>query len=297
MNKLLHGLVMAATLLPAGSWADTVVYEAADGKVTNSKLSVAGKSYSVDWYVPNGPATTVMLYQHGFSRGCGNHRNTSLNIMRQGVMVLCMNASMSGGNPSLARAYADVIASRNTFAPDGRPVPLNVIVAGHSAGGHFATEVGKRLVETGYPFLKGAVLFDPVAQSGFTNNLMAISMNGTRPVLAVTANSGVCNSFNNAYGALRQLQVFAKSAGNSSFVGVQLTANSTHVDSEGDNTDFIGYSACFNLAPKAENTGILRTLSATWVSDIANGTYDNRYYPNGAVIGQLIAAKKVKLIE
>mgnify|MGYP000562736213 CR=1 FL=1 len=40
---------------------------------------------------------------------------------------------------------------------------IDVIVGGHSAGGHFASAVGARLAQVGYPYLKGAVLFDPVA--------------------------------------------------------------------------------------------------------------------------------------
>lgn len=277
--------------------ADTVVYQAADGKVINAQLSVGGTSYNVDWYLPAGNAAGLMTYQHGFSRGCGNHRITSLNIMRKGVVVLCMNASMQGGNPTLARAFADVLASRNVLAPDGRPLPANLIVGGHSAGGHFATEVGKRLVEVGYPSLKGTVLFDPVAQSGFTNNLMAISMNGARPVLAITSNGSVCNSLNNAYGALRQVQQYAVNAGKSGFVGLQLTDGSTHVDSEGENTDIIGYGACLNLPPRSSNTQYLRNLSAAWVNDLARGTRDNNAYPGGGYVSTIINNKKAKLIQ
>ncbi|RZU47079.1 hypothetical protein EV700_1470 [Fluviicoccus keumensis] len=291
-------LALMLTLNPLTSaLADTVVYDAADGKVINAKLSIGGTAYSVDWYLPSSTPTALMTYQHGFSRGCGNHRNTSLNIMRKNVMVLCVNASMSGGNPALAKSFAQLLASRNVLAPGNIPLPAPIIVGGHSAGGHFATELGKQLVAYGYPYLKGAVLFDPVAQSGFTDNLMAISMNGSRPVLAVTANSNICNMYNNAYGALRQIQQFAASAGKSSFTGVQLTSSSTHVDSEGDNTDFLGYSACLSLAPKAANTGYLRTLSAAWVADIANGTHDDAYYPGGYYLSNLIGNSKAKLIQ
>ena len=90
---------------------------------------------------------------------------------------------------------------------------------------------------------------------------MAISQNGQRPVYAVTSNGGICNSFNNAYGALKQIRSFAVSNGRDGFVGLQLTNASTHVDSEGGNTNFIGYSACLQAPPKAENTAYLRDLS------------------------------------
>ena len=59
------------------------------------------------------------------------------------------------------------MAARTLVPPGGRSLPTNYIVAGHSAGGHFASEVGQRLVVKGYPNLKGAILFDGVAAGGF----------------------------------------------------------------------------------------------------------------------------------
>lgn len=286
----------ASLLLSTAHAADQVVYSGSEGQVINSQLAIAGKSYSVDWYLPSSETVGLMSYQHGYSRGCGNHRNTSINLMRQGVMVLCVNASMQGGNPALAGQLAELIASRNLLAPGYRPLPAPVVVGGHSAGGHFATELGRRLVEFGYPYLKGAMLFDPVAQSGFTNNLMAISLNGQRPVLAVTANSNLCNLYNNAYGALKQVRQFSVAAGNSNFMGVQLTSSSTHVDAEGDNSDFAGYAACFSLAPKAANVSALRTLSAAWVNDMFRGGRDITVYPGGSTLNSLIGSGKAKLI-
>lgn len=296
MKKILLPALLAAAGAPLAT-ANTVVYNAADGKVINSQLSVGGTSYNVDWYLPSGQATGLMTFQHGFSRGCGNQRNTSLNIMRRSVMVLCMNASMQGGNPTLARQLADLLASRNVYAPDGRQVPASVVVGGHSAGGHFATEVGKRLTEVGYPGLKGAMLFDPVAQGGFTDNLAAISNYGNRSVLAITANGNACNLSNNAYGALRQIQQTAINSGKSGFVGLQLTSGSTHVDSEGENTDILGWTACFNLKPRAANTQNLRDLSASWVNDLMKGTRDANAYPGGSYVNNLINGGRAKPIQ
>lgn len=296
-NKKLTLTAAVLCALGLSAHADTLVYSGPEGKVINAQLSVAGTSYNVDWYIPTQTATALMTYQHGFSRGCGNHRDTAKNIMKRGVMVLCMNASMSGGNPTLARAFADVLASRNVIPPGGQGLPVNFIVGGHSAGGHFATEVGRRLVEDGYPAFKGAMLFDPVAQSGFTDNLVAMSASGARPVLAITANGSVCNMLNNAYGALRQIQSVAVASGRSGFVGLQLTDGSTHVDSEGNNTDIIGYAACLNLPPKASNTAYLRDLSAAWVNDMATGSHDSNAYPGGGYVTTLINGNKAKVIQ
>lgn len=287
---------LALTVTAATAGANTVVYSGADGKVINAQLTVGGTSWNVDWYLPSTQATALMTLQHGFSRGCGNYRDSSKRIMARGVMVLCLNAPMSGGNPELGRALGNLIASRTMVAPGGVPVPAATIVGGHSAGGHFATEVGRRLAEVGYPHLKGAILFDPVAAGGFTDNLVAISGYGVRPVYAVTANGGVCNMWNNAYGALRQIGNAAAANGRDGFVGLQLTRYSTHVDVEGNNTDFIGYSACLNLAPRSYNTAYLRDLSAAWAYDLANGTRDPAAYPGGSYVQALIDNSRAKLI-
>lgn len=298
MHTLIRRCLVALALVAGTSQAlaDTTVYSGADGKVINAQLTVAGTSWNVDWYLPSTPATALMTYQHGFSRGCGNHRDTAKRIMGRGVMVLCLNAPMSGGNPELGRALGNLIASRTMVAPGGAAVPAAVIVGGHSAGGHFATEVGKQLAVVGYPGLKGAVLFDPVASGGFTDNLVAISAYGQRPVYAMTANGSVCNMYNNAYGALRQISNSARSSGRDGFVGLQLTSGSTHVDSEGNNTDFLGYSACLNLPPKSSNTAYLRDLTAAWANDLARGTRDTNAYPGGAYVQTLISGGKAKTI-
>lgn len=284
------------TFFSVNAFADKIVYSGPDGKVVNTQLAVGGTSWNVDWYIPSSPAAALVTLQHGFSRGCGNYRDTSKRIMGRGLMVLCLNAPMSGGNPALAAQLADLIASGALVAPDNVVVPANTIVGGHSAGGHFASAVGARLAVVGYPYLKGALLFDPVAAGGFTDNLVAISGYGQRPVYAITANGGICNMYNNAYGALRQISNAARSSGRDGFVGLQLTSGSTHVDSEGNNTDFVGYSACLNLPPKSSNTAYLRDLSAAWASDLARGTRDDNAYPGGAYVQSLIANKKAKTI-
>lgn len=289
-------LVMAAAL--AGpACADTVVSQDSTGTVINSSLVVGGTSYNVDWYLPAGPAYALVTVQHGFSRGCGNLRDTSKRIMATGAMVFCMNANVSGGAPATAEALADTLVSGNVRTPDGRVVPYKIVVGGHSAGGHFASRLGWKLAALAPDRLAGAVLFDPVAAAGFTDNLVAISANGARPVYAVTSNPGTCNTFNNAYGALRQVRNTAMSNGRDGFVGIQLTSWSTHVDSEGNNTDFIGYSSCTQLAPRSYNTAYLRDLSGQWAFDIANGTRNATAYPGGDYIQALIGMGRAKLIQ
>jgi hypothetical protein len=184
----------------------------------------------------------------------------------------------------LGDVLGDAMAARTLVPPGGRPLPTNYIVGGHSAGGHFASEVGQRLVVKGYPNLKGAILFDGVAAEGFTANLQAISASGQRPVLQTSARPSIINLFNNANGALASL--------GADFVGIQLvwskysakiapTGGSCHIDSEGNNTDVIGIAGAL-CTPNDIQTARLREFTSVWARDMATGSYTSSYYCSNA---------------
>ncbi|MBU6282808.1 hypothetical protein KGQ64_11250 [bacterium] len=279
-------LLLSTAVAPREARA-AVVFQDSTGTVTNQNNTIGGSSYSSDWFVPSTPALGFMLMEHGFSRGCGNIRDTGLAIMRQGLVVLCINASMQGGNPSFGVTVGDAIADGTLVPPAGTVVPAATIVGGHSAGGHFATEVGKRLVQRGFATLKGAILFDPVSAGGFADNVLLISAGATRPVLSVTANSSSCNSSNNSASALAGLP--------NSFVGLKLTNGSLHTDVEGTNSDFLGTLACGT--PQAANTTALRTLAAAWAGDIVRGTRTSAYYEYGTYTSGLISQNRATPIK
>jgi pimeloyl-ACP methyl ester carboxylesterase len=265
--------------------------------VVNSTLNIGGTDYNVDWFLPVGKAVALVTVQHGFSRNCGNVRGTAVSLAQRGLMALCVNASMAGGNPVLAEALAVTLLSGIT-APGGRALPDKIVVGGHSAGGHFASRLGWKIDAIAPQRLAGAVLFDPVAADGsFTTNLMAVSATGLRPVLVVSANPSGCNASNNAYPALRQLKQDALGAGRDGFVGLQLTNRSTHVDVEGSDTNALGVVACGQGRPKAANTDALRTLAAQWALDEATGTRRDDDYPGGAYVDGLIDAGRARVIE
>jgi len=265
--------------------------------LVSTTLDIGGTSYSVDWFLPKGQAVALMTVQHGFARNCGNVRGTAALLAQRGLMVLCVNASMAGGNPALAEALAVTLLSGIT-APGGRELPQMIVVGGHSAGGHFASRLGWKIDSLAPQRLAGAVLFDPVAaDASFTTNLMTVSATGLRPVLVVSANPGGCNADNNAYPALRQLRQDALGAGRDGFVGLQLTRRSTHVDVEGSDTNGLGVVACGQGRPKPANTEALRTLAAQWALDEATGLRDGDVYPGGAYVEGLIAAGRARIIE
>ncbi len=267
------------------------------GTVVNATLNIAGTDYNVDWFLPDGPAAGLMTVQHGFSRQCANVRGTGVRLMERGLMGLCINASMAGGNPALAEAPAATLLS-GIPAPGGRALPDKIVVGGHSAGGHFATRLGWKLDTLAPQRLAGAVLFDPVAaDASFTANLRAVSASGSRSVLVVSANPGGCNANNNAYPALRKVRQDAQGAGREAFVGLQLTDRSTHVDVEGRDTNALGVVPCGQGRPRAANTDALRKLAAQWALDEVDGTRDPAFYPGGSYVEGLIGAGDARVIE
>ena len=269
----------------------------ASSTVVSATLNIGGTNYAVDWFLPGGPAAALVTVQHGFSRQCTNVRGTGLRLADRGLMGLCVNASMAGGNPALAEALAVTLLSGIT-APGGRVLPDRIVVGGHSAGGHFASRLGWKLDTLAPNRLAGAVLFDPVAaDASFGSNLSAVSASGTRAVLAVTANPGGCNANNNAYPALRQVRQDAQAAGRDGFVGLQLTDRSTHVDVEGRDTNTLGVVACGQGRPRSANTDALRTLAGQWALDAANGTHEPAYYPGGSYVEGLIGADDARIID
>lgn len=278
-------VALAGSFVALGGGPATALDVACDGysssttTCTNTTVTIGGDDYSADWYQPIGQSSGLMLLQHGFTRNCGHLRGTSKAIAEKGLTVLCINADMTAGNPELAGELVDELVNRTLTPPRNQPLPSAYVVGGHSAGGHFASEVGAGLDAADHAEFRGAVLFDAVAAGGFSANVAAISDNGTRPVLNVAARPSITNSFNNAFGALNAL--------NSPFVGIQLvwssinfgipTGGSCHTDVEGEDTDFIGTAGAL-CSPSATQTARLRDFGATWASDLATGQHTAAYY-------------------
>jgi pimeloyl-ACP methyl ester carboxylesterase len=175
---------------------------------------------------------------------------------------------MAGGNPVLADGLARWLVEAPRV-PDGVVLPATLIVAGHSAGGAFAARLGAQLAAAVPPRLAGALLFDPVATRSFEADLLAISDSGRRPVLAVLAQAHGCNADLSAAPALRRVRAHAIDAGRDGFVGVQLSAAATHIDVEGEDSDWLARAACGE--PEPSNTRLLRALAVRWAQQIGFG--------------------------
>lgn len=254
-----------------------------------------GQRLDTEWHLPTAAPAGLVVVQHGFARRCANLRTTARRLAEAGAMTLCVNAEMAGGGPLLADALATAIVHGLT-APDGRAVPRRVVVAGHSAGAVFATRVGRGLASADPSMLAGAILFDPVAVSGFADDLEAVADGVRRPVYAVMATRAGCNAWHNALPALRAVADAARAAGGDGFVGVELTAGSTHVDAEGEDTESAAVRACGQGAPTAGNTEALRTLAARWAIDLLRGVREADAYPGRPYLDGLVAGERAALV-
>ena len=288
--KLIIRITLSLCLFCAGlAHAGVVVLQNSQGVVINDSISFNGEVYNGDWYLPNGQVVGAVYLQHGFTRGGGNYRDLAVALMNRGMMVLSINAPMSGGNASLAQRVADVLASNPPVAPDGRQFPAqNLVLSGHSAGGLHVSLIAERMVNTGHASqLAGLVLYDPVNAFGPFGRAMDVLAPTSIPVRAVTANGSLCNTFNDTQGDLRGLP--------RQYVGIKLTDRSTHVDSEGHNTDLVAQIACG--FPREQNIVALRDFVVAWTEDMLTGSFSGDFYPGGARLNALLNGDDAKLIK
>lgn len=245
----------------------------ATGTLVVETVHLDAQPFAAHWYLPHADAAALVVFEHGFARRCANLRETTRRLMAEGLMALCVDVPMAGGNPVLAEALARHLA-RDPLAPGGRGLPRRVMVAGHSAGAAFALSLGAHLETLAPGRLAGALLVDPVAPSApasavdpaaapeaaaagasgpvatedgrarFEAALRAVSAEGRRPVLAFLAPPHRCNAGSNALPALQRAQQAARAAGSNAFVIVHLPEGSLHADIEGENTDALAEWAC-----------------------------------------------------
>lgn len=240
----------------------------AAGALVPSTMQLDGAPTAAQWYLPAGEASALIVLQHGFTRACGHLRGTSRQLMATGLLVLCVDAPMAGGNPALAGDLARQLAALRT-APDGRALPERIIVAGHSAGAVFAAALGAALDRIAPERLAGALLFDPVATDRFEADLRAVSASGRRPVWAVMAPPHRCNAMSNALPALRSIRSEALAAQRDGFVGVRLAAGASHADIEGEDSDGLAALACGR--PQTQQITQVRAIAVAWARDLALG--------------------------
>ncbi|MBK1687509.1 hypothetical protein EV684_11371 [Rubrivivax gelatinosus] len=266
MSQLRRWLVRSLTVGLTG--CASVPGPTTGGITAAPALDIGGRSYNAEWALPAGEPSALLVLQHGFTRSCANLRETARRIARQGLATLCIDADMTGGNPALADTMATALL-QTIRLPDGQALPQRIVVGGHSAGAAFAARLGWRLDAMAPQRLAGALLLDPVPVRGFTEQLRAVSQGGQRPVLAIEAAPSGCNAEQRAAPVLELLRDEALAAGRDSVVGVRMGEGSTHVDAEGEDSDWVGRSFCGT--PRAANVERVRTLASGWAAEVAAG--------------------------
>ena len=233
-------------------------------------LDLGERSLPVHWAWPapsQGAPQALLLLQHGFARQCDRLRATTQALVAEGVMALCIDADMAGGNPALAREVAQTLLD-GRLAPDGAALPYRIIVGGHSAGALFALHVGAALHAATPDRLAGALLLDPVATAGpaYAAALAAVSDGGRRRITAVLAPPAPCNARGNAVPALAALASAQRSSAArtdaSNGVEIHLLADGSHLDAEGEDTTALAVRACGGTAPQPLAVQRLRALAA-----------------------------------
>lgn len=258
-------------------------------------ITLDAVEYRAEWVVPTGPALGLVTLQHGFSRSCRHLRGTAAALAGAGQMVVCLDASMTGGNAPLARRLAQALAD-GELLPPGRPLPERVVVSGHSAGAHFAVVLGAELAHRAPQRLAGAVLLDPVAGRGFEEALQALSQAGLRPVLSVAAREHPCNARHNAHPALRRLREATVAAGREGLAGVVQGEGSTHMDAEGEDTDLLAWAACGRQWPDPGHVVTLRTLLVHWAGELAAGRVPAEAGPQAGPLTDAVQSGRLQLL-
>ena len=162
---------------------------------TQQWITLDDASHRVEWWLPTGEALALVTVQHGFARDCATVRETARQIARRGLMTLCVDTTLAGGNPALADALAAALLSGLT-APGGRALPPRIVVGGHSARRPFRRAGWARQIAAAAPARlawRGALR---PRRRGRRRRLPAgLSAAWTTPgAAAITANAAGCNA-------------------------------------------------------------------------------------------------------
>lgn len=284
----------AAPLLPGATNGVTGV------QVGQSRLDIPGAfigdSVDADWYFPTQADGTVdaqgvVWLQHGF--GANNRFYSALAeelaVKTNSIVVApnlssipftfsggCLNCAGSQQAASAAFLDPDRAALIDSAVAAGYTGPADAlkgsfVLAGHSAGGGFATAVASDYVNDGTDAqdaaLVGVVMFDGVSNGAmngsFTQQVDALEAAGT-PIYQIAAPAQAWNAFGATTNALL-------SALPGQFAGVVL-ADGSHVDSMlGVNPLFDAILQLVTSRVPAGNTAAAYTLSTGWINDMYVG--------------------------
>ncbi|MCH9768430.1 MAG: hypothetical protein K0U70_11595, partial [Actinomycetia bacterium] len=277
-------LVGGPPLLP---WGSAVT-------VHSSKLEIdCGDGYEVpaDWYVPEGPNPTQLIYlQHGFMAAGPFYSYTASRLAEttQSIVVttsltsnfLACDGCWVGGSP-MHRAVAGLFVDENTalnasaaaagFGPSLLGGVEKVVLTGHSAGGGLAAGAAGYMAQNGtIDRLAGVVMLDGVGFGPVVPEALA-KLPDELPVYNLAGKAYFWN-LNGSAGAALEKEWPGK------FNGVRLIGG-LHSDTMLGGNPLI--QAGLNIVTgwsKVENVKAAEILSAAWINDMFAGSLTSPFY-------------------
>ncbi|WP_133066988.1 hypothetical protein [Mycolicibacterium sphagni] len=266
-------------------------------KVGHSTLTIpvgSGFNAPADWYFPTQAdgsvqANGIIWLQHGFlaNKSYYSALATSLAQQTNSIVVVptlpsfpsltCSGCTLYG--VSMQKAAATMfLGSRSALTISANQagyqgaLPEDFILAGHSAGGGFASSVGGYYVgdlQSGdVNHLLGVVMYDGVTMNGTLPQAIDSLNTLDIPVYQIAAPAQIWNAFGATTNELLQLRP-------GQFDGVVLT-NGSHVDSMlGSNPIIDFFAQLVTQRSPAGNTSAVHTLGAGWINDLYVGAGPN----------------------
>ena len=271
-------------LLP---WDSTVT-------VASSTLEIdCGDGYEVpaDWYVPEGPTPTQLIYlQHGFLAAGPFYSYTAARLAEAtGSIVVATSLTSNflacdgcwvGGSP-MHKSVAGLFVDGNTalaasaaaagYGPSLLDGVTRVVLTGHSAGGGLAIGAAGYMADNGsIDRLAGVVMLDGVGFGSVTPDALA-KLPGELPVYNLAGQAYFWNLNATTAAALEKERP-------GQFNGVRLIGG-LHSDTMLGGNPLI--QAGLNLVTgwsKIENVKAAELLSAAWINDMFAGSPTSPYY-------------------
>ena len=239
------------------------------------------------WYLPaQAPRGFVVLF-HGFSRNKGHMRDLAGRLQDEGLVVLTPTLGFGLiNNAAFLSSMEDGLWTLTVIPGTDEPVPSQVVVAGHSAGGKNAATLAVGLRASLGDRVLGAVLLDPVEREGDLEAALKGATDSKLEILSLLAKAGSCNAQSNATGLLKAYPA--------PFKGIRIT-NGTHCDAEGSTSDFACRLACGSASEKTIETTL--AFATNWIAGFFDGQPRPAYFPGGSALDAALKASEASLLE
>ncbi len=285
---------VAASLVPTAVITPPDTNGVTGVKTGKSTLTIPAGSTSYDapatWYFPTQAdgtvaANGVIWLQHGFLANNAYYSSLATALAQQTNSIVvapslpsfpslrCSGCTLYGASLQQGAASmftgdeADLNISANQAGYQGT-LPLDFVLAGHSAGGGWSVGVGGYYADGLKPgdqnHLLGVVMYDGVVMNGTMAQSIASLDKTKTPVYQIAAPAQQINAFGITTDELAVLRP-------NQFIG-DVLVNGSHVDAMLGSNPLVDFSAQLvtKFSPKG-NTEATYTLSTGWINDFYSG--------------------------